>query len=90
MTRRGFPGGLLGRSWALLCALGALLCALEVLLGGLVASLGGFLAPLGPHLGFLALNLAIFIDFLTSRLRFSTIFLDFWCAPVSLSHKRDR
>ena len=80
----------MGRSWALLCALGALLCALEVLLGALVASLGGFLGPLGLHLGFLAFNLSIFIDFLTSRLRFSIIFLDFWCAPVSLSQKGDR
>ena len=79
----------MGRSWALLCALGALLCALEVLLGALVASLEGFLAPLGPHLGLLTLNITIFFDFLTSRRRFSMIFLDFWCPPVSLSYKGD-
>ena len=75
-TRRGFPGGLLGRSWALLCALGALLGALGALLGALVAPLGGFLGPLGPHLGFLGLNLTIFIDFWTSQRRFFTIFGD--------------
>ena len=69
MTRRGFPGGLLGRSCALLCALGALL-------GALVAPLGGFLGPLGPHLGFLGLNLTIFIDFWTSQRQFFTIFGD--------------
>ena len=76
MTRRGFPGGLLGRSWALLYALGALLGRSYALLGALFAPLVGFLGPLGPHLGFLGLNLTIFIDFWISQRRVFTIFGD--------------
>ena len=81
-----WSGGVLEGSWG---ALGALLGALGALLGRSWGALGTFLALLGASWGLLALRLTIFFDFLTSRRRFLTIFLDFWCPPVSLSYKRD-
>ena len=53
------------------------------LLGVFLASLARFLGSLGPLLGSLALNFAIFIDFVPLQPRFSTMFLHFWCPPVT-------
>ena len=72
---RGAGVVLLGRSWGPL--------------GRSWALLGLSFVPLGPHLGLVALNLAIFIDFLASRGRFFVIFLYFRAPPVSVSQKGD-
>ena len=58
--------------------------ALGGALGRSLALLGRSFGFLGPHLGPLALNLAIFIDFLAFRGRFLSIFCDFRGPPVYL------
>ena len=52
----------------------------------LLASLGDVFGALGLYLGPLALDSVIFIvfiDFVPLRPRFSMIFLEFWCPPVT-------
>ena len=92
----GHLGALLGPSWGVLGGLYVRTPSWRLL--GLpwwlffvyLASLGAFLGLLGPLLGPLALNLAIFVDFLGSRGRFLSISGDFGRSRCNLKLSGDR